>query len=105
MVNASKFVNESQYMNAEYVKKNLMDKTLVIDSAYTEVVNEKAKLVIRFKSEDKKLVLNQTNLAIAIAAFGEETTDWINAKCKINIVAVTFNGKVTDGLQIEPVTN
>lgn len=101
MVKATEFVS-AKYLAAKTAGE-YKGKTLVIDSAFSEQINEEEKLCIRFKNVDKPLALNQTNLSVLMAAFGDDTDDWINGKVVLNIVKVAFNGKLVDGIQLEPV--
>jgi hypothetical protein len=102
MVNAKKYQNEKRYINADYVKQTLLGKKLIIDAAFNEVVNDNDKLCIRFKDESKILALNQTNLTILMTEYGDDTDDWINHAVNLSVVQVTFNGKLTPGVQVTP---
>lgn len=102
MVNVKKFVS-AKYLSA----KNLGDnrgKICSIDAAFTDVINEEEKLIIRLGGIDSPMVLNQTNLSILIAEWGENTDDWINNKVSVNVVKVTYNGNLVDGLQLNPIS-
>lgn len=100
MVNVKKFVS-AKYLSA----KNLGDiagKTVVINTAFPDVINDEEKLIVRFVGIESPLVLNQTNLAILISEYGEDTDDWINNSVKINLVKVNYNGQMVDGIQLSP---
>ena len=102
MVNVKKFVT-AKYLSA----KNLGDnrgKICTIDAAFTDVINEEEKILIRLNGIDNPMVLNQTNLSILIAEYGDNTDNWINNKVSVNVVKVTYNGNLVDGLQLSPVS-
>ena len=99
MVNAKKYVSEGKYMNAASVKE-IEGKSLTIDAAFNETINDKEKLCIRFAGHDKVLALNQTNLTILIDSFGDDTDMWVNKKIKLTIVKVKFNNELKDGVQV-----
>lgn len=101
MVNVKKFVS-AKYLSAKNVGEH-KGKTFVIDSAFQDVINDDEKLCIRLSGIDTPMVLNQTNLTILIDAYGIDTDSWINNKVQINVVKVTFNGNLTDGLQLSPI--
>ena len=100
MVNAKKFVT-SKFLSAKNIG-DLKGTKHNIDAAYTDVINEDEKLIIRLSGIDTPMVLNQTNLSILVEKFGDNTDDWINHKVTINIVKVTFNGNLVDGIQLSP---
>ena len=105
MVKASKFVN-AKYLSAGRANE-INGKTLVIDSVFTEMIGQEGekepKLCVRFSGVEKPLVLNQGNLALLMAAFGDETENWPNNKIVLHVVMVTYGGKQVPGIQIEPV--
>ena len=101
MVNVKKFVS-AKYLSAKNIGEN-RGKTFVIDSAFSDVINEDEKLCIRLSGIDTPMVLNQTNLTILIDAYGVDTDSWINNKVMLNVVKVTFNGQLTDGIQLSPI--
>lgn len=101
MVNVKKFVS-NKYLSVKNLGEN-KGKTFVIDSAFAVDINEDEKLCIRLSGIDTPMVLNQTNLTILIDAYGIDTDSWVNNKVMINVVKVTFNGNLTDGLQLSPI--
>ncbi|MDD2208252.1 MAG: hypothetical protein PHU45_02735 [Bacilli bacterium] len=101
MVNVKKFIS-AKYLTAK-VAGDLKGKKLVIDSAFMEQIKDSDKLCLRFKNVDLPMPLNQTNLTVLTAAWGEESNDWINKSVILNIVNVSFQGEVAKGIQLEPV--
>ena len=102
MVSAKKYQTEKKYINAQYVKENLVGKALVIDACFNETINEQEKLCLRFKGVDKVLALNQTNLSILSLAYEDETANWVNKKVYLNVLKVKFNGDLVDSVQVSP---
>lgn len=104
MVKVAKFIT-AQYMSAKNGGE-FNGKTLTIDSCFSSLVGqegqEKDKLLVRFKESEKPLVLNQTNIAILTAAYGDDTDSWINNKVVLNLVTVMYNGSPTLGIQLNP---
>jgi hypothetical protein len=101
MVNVKKFVS-AKYLSA----KNIGDsrgKTFVIDTAFSDIINEEEKLIIRLNGVDSPMPLNQTNLSILVEAYGEDTDEWINNKVTLNIVKVQYAGNLVDGIQLSPI--
>lgn len=76
----------------------------IINAVFPELINDQERLLIRMSDIDSPMPLNQTNLSILVDAYGEDTDEWINQKVTINIVKVTFNGSLVDGLQLSPST-
>ena len=101
MVNIKKLIT-AKYLTAK-VANDLKGKTLIIDSAFIEKIKDEDKLCLRFKNVDLPMPLNQTNLTVLSAEFGEETSDWINRKVTLNIVKVSFQGELTNGIQLDPI--
>ena len=101
MVNAKKFVS-AKYLSAKNIG-NLKGKTFVIDAAFTDVINEEEKLIIRLNGIDNPMVLNQTNLSILVESFGEDTDTWVNHKVMLNVVKVQYAGNLVDGIQLAPI--
>lgn len=108
MVNAKLFKTEKKFLSA---KENFkMDgETFVIDSVFKETITSpdgesKESLCIRFKDVKQILSLNQTNLMLCIAEFGEDTDSWVNEKVKFTLVNQTYGGEIKKGIQINPIT-
>lgn len=100
MANAKKFVS-AKYLSS----KNLGDnagKTCFIDAAYSDIVNDEDKLILRLSGIENPLVLNQTNLSILIATYGDDTDEWLGNAVVINLVKVSYNGQLVDGIQLSP---
>ncbi len=100
MVNVKKFIT-AKFLSA----KNLGDLRGTkhnIDAVYTDVINESEKVIVRLSGVETPLVLNQTNLNILTEKYGDNSDDWINHKVTLNVVKVTFNGNLVDGIQVSP---
>ncbi len=95
-----KFVTQ-KFLSAEKDGKDIDGKSVIIDAAYPETINEQEKLCVRFKGLDKPLVLNQTNLNVLMMAYGEDTDMWVNNKVQLIIANVMFNGVAREGIQIK----
>lgn len=95
---ANEFVN-AKYLTAKNLNEN-KGKKVVIDAAFSENISGQDKLCIRFKGIDNPLPLNQTNLSILIAEFGDDTDKWINHSVTLNVVKVQYNGQMVDGIQL-----
>jgi hypothetical protein len=57
---------------------------------------------VRFKDIEKPLALNQTNLTILMAAYGDDSDTWVNKSVIIHLVTVPFNGQPVLSIQVEP---
>lgn len=102
MVKAKKFVS-AKYLTAKNIGDN-KGKICTIDSAFSDVINEEEKLIIRLSGISEPMPLNQTNLSILIAEWGDDTDAWINHKIMLNIVKVQYAGNLVDGIQLSPVS-
>lgn len=101
MVNVKKFV-EGKYLSAKNVGDN-RGKTVTIDAAFQDVINEEEKIVLRLSGIEKPMPLNHTNISILFAEYGENTDMWINQKVTIGIVKVKYQGELVDSIQLSPV--
>lgn len=100
MVNVKKFVS-AKYLSSKNLGNNV-GKTCFIDAAYSDIVNDEDKLLLRLSGIENPLVLNQTNLSILIAAYGDDTDKWLGNGVVINLVKVSYNGQMVDGIQLSP---
>jgi hypothetical protein len=113
MVNVKKFLT-TKYLTGKYLDENTEEKErinhkpFVIDAVFVESIGqpgkEQEKLAVRFKNIDMPMPLNQTNITILSASFGDNTDNWVNEKVIINLVNKTFQGNPTKGIDLEPVT-
>lgn len=62
--------------------------------------NEPDKPVLYFKGHDKGLVLNKTNAAVLIDAFGEDTDQLLGKRVVIYRVKVQYAGQLVPGLRL-----
>jgi hypothetical protein len=101
MVKVKKYVTEKQYLSASNDADEIKDKKFVIDAVFPEVVNDVEKLCLRLKGITKKLILNQTNITILSASFGDDTDMWVSKPVTIRIVKVKFNGELVPSIQTD----
>lgn len=76
---------------------------LTIESVYMEKFPNGARPVIRFRGEQRHLVLNQTNTALLEQAFGDETEDWHGLEVEIHAVDTVYDGKECQGARVRPI--
>ena len=100
MPSVAKFVTESKYLNAKKAGE-LNGKTMIIESVFPEVINEKEKLCVRFKDCNQILALNQTNITILATELGDDYSSWANNKVVIHIVRVSYQGQMVPSIQLE----
>lgn len=100
MVKVAKFVT-TKYLAAKNAGE-YKGKKFTIDAVFAETINDVEKLVVRLSGIDQALPLNQTNLTILVDAFGDDSDKWINHSVVLNVVKVTFNGELKDGIQLTP---
>jgi hypothetical protein len=82
--------------------------TLVIENVTQEEVNgdgetKQRKWALKFKGEDRLLVLNKTNASILAEAFGNNTDGWLNKPIALRTEKVSFGGRMTDGIRVAAV--
>jgi hypothetical protein len=82
--------------------------TLVIEDVTEEEVNgdgegKQTKWALKFKDEDRLLVLNKTNATILAEAFGPNTESWIGKAITLRTEKVSFGGRLTDGIRVAAV--
>jgi hypothetical protein len=101
MVNVKKMI-EGKYLAAKNAGE-FKNKTVTIDAAFGEIVNDDEKVLLRLSGIEKPLVCNHTNLSILAASFGDDTVKWIGNSVIIGIVKVKYNGELVDSIQLSPV--
>ena len=79
--------------------------TLVIEDVTEEEVNgdgegKQTKWALKFKDEDRLLVLNKTNGTILAEAFGPDTDSWADKAITLRTEKVSFGGRMTDGIRV-----
>ena len=81
--------------------------TLVITDVSQEEVSDgetkQTKWALKFKDEDRLLVLNKTNATILAEAFGSDTDRWVDKAVALRTEKVSFGGRMTDGIRVAAV--
>lgn len=91
---------ESKYLSAKMDKASIDGKKFTIDAVFPEVINGTEKLCARLRGVEKVLVLNQTNIAVLVQKYGDETDLWVNQVITLNVIGIMFNGSLVDGIQV-----
>lgn len=101
MVNAKAYKTVKKYLSAKDDGKDIDGKKFVIDSVFeSEMQDGSEYLTVRLAGVEKVLTLNQTNLSLLMAHYGEDTDKWINQSVIIRVVPVNYGGELTKGLQV-----
>lgn len=61
---------------------------------------KESKMILYFRGKTKGMVLNKTNGKTLIAAFGDETDDWMNNEVILFTVMTDVGGEVKEGLRL-----
>lgn len=93
-----KYINQT-YLSAKN-DREVDGNIFVIDAVYPVVIQDVEKVAMRMKNLDKPMILNQTNLNHLMEKFGEDTDEWINKKVQLLVINVSFNGQMTEGIQV-----
>ena len=103
ILGSSNYVKTADLQGGEFVTfKN--EGTWVESTKYTYPDgNPKQDFVIKVKigEQEKDLRLNKTNRDILIAAFGNDTSNWVGMSVKLNKVQALVAGKMLDVLIVE----
>ncbi len=101
MPNVSEMFPSPYFRAADLPKKGL---NLVIDEVAQEEVSngdeKQLKWALRFKAENRALILNKTNASILSEACGAHTDNWRGKTVTLGTVKVSFAGKMTDGIRV-----
>jgi len=100
-VKASDF-DIGNYLNTQNVRE-LIGKDLRILAVRNETIQGKNKMVMSFTTADKALVVNKSNRTIMVAAFGNETNEWVDRKVQLHIHQVLFQRQMVASIAVEPV--
>lgn len=105
MPNITEMYRSRFFKAADVPKRGL---TLVIEDVTEEEVNgdgegKQKKWALKFKDEDRLLVLNKTNGTILAEAFGPHTDSWIGKAVALRTEKVSFGGRLTDGIRVAAV--
>jgi hypothetical protein len=88
----------SKYMRAdEWVGKRQRVHISAVDDVEFE---QGLKPVLTFKGQDKKLVVNATNLDILMDALGNNTTKWVGHDVVLASTKVRFKGRSVDSIRV-----
>lgn len=92
------------FLNTEIAEKEqLFDKVLTIKTSEVREIRDRQKIVIDFMEIDYALPLNRTNAMILAEAFGSNSESWHGKKIKLKKVKRTFQGRLIDAIEVEPV--
>ena len=73
--------------------------TLTDDSGDKDVV------WLRFKNAEKPIILSKTNGNAMLAAFGEETDNWVGKECQLSTKSYNISGNQTTGWIVTPLVD
>lgn len=65
-----------------------------------EHFDEGDKPVLRFSGKDRGLVLNKTNAAVIVDAYGDETNNWRGRPLELYPDRVMFSGRMVDAIRV-----
>lgn len=94
-------VNQSKFLNAAGLQG--ANRTATIESvAMEEVAPGESKPVVRFVGIPKGLVLNKTNTATIVNAYGKETEAWTGRDLMLFSQMVAFQGRMVPAIRVAP---
>ncbi len=67
---------------------------VIMQNTEREKIGDDTKPVLYFKGKDKGVVLNKTNAATIVDAYGDDSEDWFDQPLILFSVMVDFQGKV-----------
>ena len=67
-----------------------------------DVGSGEMKPILHFLNKEKGCVLNKTNAFLIAEAYGPETDGWVGQSIILSSHKVSFQGKLVDGLHIQP---
>jgi len=101
---ASEF-DVGNYLNAQNAQDlNLIGKDLRIHTVGRETIRGIVKMLMTFTTAEKGLVVNKTNRAALVAAYGNETDEWNDRMVRLQIGQVLFQGRMVPSIVVQPVT-
>ena len=71
----------------------------------TDDDGEKDVVFVHFKNAAKPIILSKTNGNALLAAFGEETDEWVGKECQLSTKAYNINGNNTVGFIVTPLVD
>ena len=92
-----------RFLNARICdEEGLWNTALTIVEAEVRTIRDREKIVISFEEIEDVLVLNATNARILAEAYGDDTDDWKGKRVSLRKVKRTFQGKLVDAIEVEP---
>lgn len=75
--------------------------TVTIGTVTMEKVSEsEEKPCIHFDGKDKGLILNKTNAAVLVNAYGDESNHWTGKPIQLFSAQVSFQGRMVDAIRV-----
>jgi hypothetical protein len=92
----------SAYLKSADVPKR--GQTLIIERLVQEELNSgETKWALYFQGEKRALILNKTNALNIAEKLGDDTARWVGKPVALQVVKVSFQGKLVDGIRVTPV--
>lgn len=106
-----KIVSARNYLKTENIKQGdlitiLNEGEMVASAKYTYPNGEPRKdFLIKVKHNDVEadMRINATNKKVLVAAFGDETKDWVNKQIKLDTANIMVSGKTMKTIVMLPV--
>lgn len=94
-------VMSNQYLTADYLIQNPLDKSLKIIDVKVVQVRDVSKLALKFQDYNMMLILNVVNKSTLRKMFGIRPEKWIGQEIKLSIENVmTVDKRVVKGIRI-----
>lgn len=106
-----KLTTAKNYLKTESIKQGdvitiLNEGEFVASARYTyENGKPRKDFIIKIKHNDNDcdMRINATNKKVLVAAFGDETSEWVNKKVKLDTAAVMVSGKMMKTIIMLPI--
>lgn len=92
------FLSSATALKADDLQGKEVRKTM--ESVTEREFPEGNKLELSFDGTDRTLILNKTNLATIVAAYGGETADWSGHVLALFPTTVMFEGRQVAGIRV-----
>lgn len=92
----------SKYLKADDLPHAVAVAVARVESEIMDEQTNEHKWVLYFVGKTKGLVLNRTNANMLAHLFGDDTDSWTNQKINLVAEAVTYMGKITQGIRVKP---
>jgi hypothetical protein len=89
-----------KWLKADDLPKGKKVKVTISDVGIEEMNGEK-KLSLFFEGKDRGMIVNTTNRNILVSALGNETDDWTGKEVFIYAQAVSYQGRMVQGLKVD----